>query len=153
MVTNNMSKKKNISQKIKNGTIVQTRDEYFKGQSNYRKPNYSKKGNYRKAVVVDSNSNDELALVKIISSGRINKFGKHKTRPHILTKDDDLKPIKESKKFIINRRKRTGEPREKISQKEANEIKRLSIKDKKHGKVNIKRLKELKKRHNNKKEP
>ena len=46
---------------------MQTRDEYFAGQKQYRKPGYANKGNYRKSVVVDSNRNDELAVVKLYS--------------------------------------------------------------------------------------
>ena len=34
------------------GRTVQTRDEYFERQGDYRKPGYEKKGNYRKAGVV-----------------------------------------------------------------------------------------------------
>lgn len=65
-----MSRKiyKNISKNVPNGTTVQTRDEFFFGQKNYRKPGYQDRGFYRKAVVVDSNRDDDLALVKLGTS-------------------------------------------------------------------------------------
>ena len=62
-------KRKNISQKVPNGTIVRTRDEYFENAGNYRKPGYGHKGYYRGAIVLDSNRNNELALGKASSSG------------------------------------------------------------------------------------
>lgn len=139
-----MSKNKNKSKKVPNGTIVQTRDEYFKGEENYRKPGYQSKGNYRKAVVVDSNKNDELALVKLTTSkkAKTTKRGR-RYKPYILTEDDNLNRIKESKKFIIKRRK-DGSIKQTIGLKEANEIKKESVLDKKQGKRNKKRLRDLK---------
>ena len=64
-----MSKKRNVSKTISNGTILHTRDEYFYLSSGYRKPGYANKGNYRKVVVVDSNKNDDLAVVKLSTKG------------------------------------------------------------------------------------
>ena len=58
-------KSKNVSKTVRNGTILRTRDEYFKGDKNYRKPGYEKAGHYRAAAVVDTNRDDELALVKL----------------------------------------------------------------------------------------
>ena len=140
-----MSKKskphKNVSKKESNGTIVQTRDNYFKGQKKYIKEGYTNKGNYRKAVVVDSNRKDELALVKITSSGE--EIDGVKTRPFILTKDDLNRPIKESKKFIINKNK-NGSPKNTIDSKTANSIKKRAVNNIKTGKSNRDRLKELK---------
>lgn len=134
---------KNKSKKVPNGTIVQTRDDYFSGQGKYQKPNYQNKGNYRKAVVVDSNDRDELALVKITSSGRAQSTKKGtKFRPHVLTKDNTDSAIKENSKFIIPRRR--GKIKNKITSGEANEIKKASVNDKKHGNVNKKRLRDLK---------
>lgn len=141
-----MSKNKNKSKKVPNGTIVRTRDEFFKGDENYRKPNYRGKGNYRKTVVVDSNKKNELAVVKITSSEKSLQTKKgNKYRPFILTKDDKNKGIKEGKKFLIKRRK-DGSIKESIDPKEANEIKNKSINDKKQGRTNRKKLKKLKNR-------
>ena len=62
-------KSKNVSKTVKQGLIVHTRDEYFKGAKDYRKPGYEKyAGNYRQAAVVDSNRKDQLALVKLTTS-------------------------------------------------------------------------------------
>ena len=94
--------KKNVSKRIPNGRTVQTRDEYFDGDAAYRKPGYEKKGNYRKAVVVDSNKKGDLALVKLTTSKKglpIPGEKKSKYRPYVETKDDEGKPIRIGKKF------------------------------------------------------
>ena len=93
-------KNKNVSQSIKNGTIVQTRDEFFQGQKKYRKPGYGNKGNYRKAVVIDSNKNDDLALVKLSTKGNPLPDSVSKFKPFVETKDERNKPIRLSFKFI-----------------------------------------------------
>ena len=54
-----MSKHKNISKTIKNGTVLQTRDEYIFGSKGYIKPGYQNKGNYRKVAFVDSNRKND----------------------------------------------------------------------------------------------
>lgn len=100
-----MARKKNQSEI---GRTVQTRDEYFEGQGDYRKPGYEKKGNYRKAVVVAQHGKD-LALVKTTKGSprgiplRDEKVSKFK--PYVETKDDDGKPIQYGRKFIPNSRK------------------------------------------------
>ena len=87
-----MGKKKNRSKTVKNGTILQTRDEYLHGQKNYRK-----------VTVVDSNRNDELAVVKLYSkSGAELPSGKSNYKPFVETLDDDNRRIKIGKKFIPN---------------------------------------------------
>ena len=91
---------KNISKKVRNGLILQTRDEYFEGKGDYRKPGYENKGNYRKAVVVDSNRNDELAVVKLTTKKGYKLNNKSRYRPYIEVKDDTHKAIKVGKKFV-----------------------------------------------------
>lgn len=98
-------KRKNVSQTIPNGRILQTRDEFFYGEQDYRKPEKEEAGNYRGSVVVDSNRNDELAVVKLITSKNATvlsnyKAGQSKYRPFIETKDDNGDPIKIGGKFI-----------------------------------------------------
>ena len=112
-------KRKNISQKIPNGTILQTRDEYFEGAGGYRKPGYESKGNYRKAVVVDSNKFDELAVVKLTTQKGYKIDNKSNFRPFIETKDNNLKPIRESGKFIKSNKM--------LSNKQVNKIKNISL--------------------------
>lgn len=133
--------KRNISQSIPNGTIIHTRDEYFKGQGSYRKPGYESKGNYRKTVVVDSNRRDELAVVKLsASSGRsLPNYGsgKSKYKPIVLTLDSTDSPIKLGHKFV-----KKGTSAE-MSIKDVNKIKKDLIAGK-HGKSNRKRLRDIK---------
>ena len=84
-------------------TILQTRDEFLHGQGSYRKPGYLKKGNYRKVVVVDSNRNDDLAVVKLYSeSGKDLPSKKSKFKPFVETLDNESERIRTSKKFIPN---------------------------------------------------
>ena len=84
--------------------VVQTRDEYFEGQSAYRKPGYANKGNYRKSVVIDKNNNDDLAVVKLTTKGRFPlpeyKTGKSRYNPQIQTLDDEGKSIQLGPKFV-----------------------------------------------------
>lgn len=116
-------KSKNISSKVSNGVIVQTRDEYFAGKKNYKKNGYENKGNYRKSVVVDSNRKDELALIKLISTshkGHKTNNNKSKFRPFIETLDDEYKPIKLSSKFIKTKKR--------LSKNDVDNIKIISLK-------------------------
>ena len=101
--------KRNVSKTIPNGTIVHTRDEYFFGSKDYRKPGYDKKGNYRMAVVVDSTRDDQVAVVKLLSDKekenpgiRIIGFNKDKSyyKPFIEVFDDDGRSIRIGSKFI-----------------------------------------------------
>ena len=87
------------------GRTVQTRDEYFEGQSTYRKPGYEGKGNYRKAVVVAQYGKD-LAVVKTtkgsprgipLQDEKVSKY-----RPYVHTRDNEKKPIRYNRKFIPN---------------------------------------------------
>ena len=68
---------------------MQTRDEYFYGQSEYRKLGYQDKGNYRKSVVVDKNKDNKLAVVKLTTKGRFRlpdyENGKSRYNPQIET--------------------------------------------------------------------
>ena len=132
--------KKNISKKGPNGTVVRTRDEYFEGSSNYRKPGYENKGLYRAAVVVDSNSDDELALVKLLGGkGTIllhYEKGKSGYKAFVETLDDGGDPIKLGKKFARTAKKHS------VSGGDVTRIKKDLVSH--HG--NRKKLHKLKKR-------
>ena len=99
---NNFEKIRTIkAKKIKIGTILQTRDEFFKDNKNYRKPGYEDKGNYRKAGVIGKNANDELALVKFVTNGYLVVDNSNlRYRPYIETLDEESKPIRVGSKFI-----------------------------------------------------
>lgn len=139
-------KRKNVSQKVKNGTAILTRDEFFEDNNNYRKDKYKDKPNiyYREATVVDSNRNNELAIIKQQSNGKFsvkkknNKISKYNT--YIKTKDDEGKPIKIGSKF------KRANPEYDVSKRKANKMKKLSIKSKNKqiAKDNRNALKELK---------
>ncbi len=101
-----MANKKGKSQV---GRTVQTRDEYFEGQGDYRKPGYENKGNYRKAVVIAQHGK-KRAVVKLtkgspkgesLTDEKVSKY-----RPYVQTKDDEGKPITYGKKFVPNKRKK-----------------------------------------------
>lgn len=91
------------------GRTVQTRDENFEGQSDYRKPGYENKGNYRKAVVIAQHGK-KRAVVKLtkgspkgesLTDEKVSKY-----RPYVQTKDDEGNPITYGKKFRPNNRKK-----------------------------------------------
>lgn len=138
-------KRKNVSQTIPNGRTLQTRDERFEGHKNYRKPGYEKKGDYRKVVVVDSNRDDELAVVKLTTSkkGKTLKTyqkGKSSYRPYVETKDDEGKPIKAGKKFKMNK------PSKDVPPAEISKIKKETFKTARQAPKNRKRVQKMKKR-------
>ena len=134
-------KNRNISKRIPNGLILQTRDEFFEGQGNYKKPGYQNtKTFYRKAIVVDSNKKDELAVIKGTTKPGDNIQGtKTNVRYYVEILDDENNPIKLGKKFISSK--------EKISEKCANSIKHNAINNianKSLRKRNRKKLRQLK---------
>ena len=92
-------KRKNVSQTIPNGTILQTRDEYLHNEGKYKKPGYENKGNYRKVAIVDSNRENQFAVVKLYSeSGKELPSGKSRYKPFVETLDNEGNRIKEGKK-------------------------------------------------------
>lgn len=93
-------KNKNVSQSIKNGSILNTRDEYLQRSNKYSKPGYENKGNYRKVAVIDSNRNDHLAIVKLRSNGTALPDSKSCYKPFVETLDDTNRPIRVGGKFI-----------------------------------------------------
>ncbi len=136
-----IQKRKNVSRSIPNGRTLQTRDEYFEGDKNYRKPGYENKGLYRSAVVVDSNRDDELALVVLTTTGEdVPGRKKSKYRPFVETLDDDGNPIKIGKKFKANK------PKKDLSQEAILTIKKLTFKKAGNAKENRNKVRAIKKR-------
>lgn len=83
---------------------MQSRDEYFDGDSNYKKEGFEQKGNYRKCAVIDMNNKGNLAIVKLSTKGYYTlpnyKDGKSRYTPNIRTLDDEQSPIVLGSKFI-----------------------------------------------------
>ena len=136
-----MSKRKNISEKTPNGRIIRTRDKDLQGGNDYEKE--GSKGLYRGAVVVDSNSDDELAIVKLTTSSKgiplpEYKNGKSKYRKYILTPAEN--------KGTSKPRFEADKPKNDMPKKLVNKIKKDCIEDKITGNENRKRLHKLKKR-------
>ena len=133
--------RKNVSKEIPNGRTLQTRDEYFEGDGDYRKPGYENKGLYRGAVVVDSNRNNDLAVIVLTKSekgedvpGRKNS----KYRPFIETKDDKGQPIRIGEKFKENK------PSKDLSPEAVKTIKKLTFKDAGNAQENRDKVREMK---------
>ena len=129
---------KNISKTIPNGTFVLTNDKFFYGTDGNSEKS-------RMATVIDSNKKNELAIVKYTTSkkhGRkfANSQGFKRHADTVYIKDDTGKPIKlDDVKFKSN-------PKRNITSKQANEIKRRSVKESRYKKKNRKLLKVLKER-------
>jgi hypothetical protein len=112
-------KNKNKSKTIKNGTTLQTRDEFlYSGKDYAGKPGYESRGLYRRVVVVDSEKTDNLAVVKLLGADKAGKPKKNKVtplphyqkggsvfRPFIETHDNTNNPIRIGEKFTRNRTK------------------------------------------------
>ena len=132
-------KRKNVSQTIRNGTLIITNDKYLYGTD-------GKSDKTRMSVVLDSNRQNELGLSKWTKStknGRKIKNSKGFLRHgnEIFTRDNDGKPIiVDGQKFI------KGSKNRKISEGKANEIKRRNLKESKYNKRNRSNLRNLKKR-------
>lgn len=145
---NNKKKKqknKNISRRVGIGTTLQTRDESLLSGKNYKKPGYENKGKYRRVVVVDSNREDDLAVVKLTTSNKATKVGayqegKAKYKPVLETRTNKNKPIRVGKDFKKNRKSRN------VAKHEVNQIKKdLFVKS--HTKEkNTARIRQLKNR-------
>jgi hypothetical protein len=99
------SRDRNVSKKIPRGQVVKTRDDYFYGSKGYVKIGKDGKpaeGNYRPAVVADTNDLDEMGLIKRTRSKDGKPVGNDsKYKPFIETLDDEGKPIKAGKKFVL----------------------------------------------------
>ena len=100
----------NKKDKSEIGRTVQTRDEYFENQGEYRKAGYESKGNYRKAVVIAQHGS-KRALVKLTKGSpkgkplideKVSKY-----RPYVQTKDDTGEDITYGKKFRPNHRNKS----------------------------------------------
>lgn len=116
-----MGKNKNVSSTIKNGSIIQTRDEYFFGGLDTKTGHPNKKDLYRQAVIVETNKDDRLGVVKLTTKGQHKlqnfKNGKSGYKPILHVFDDDGKSIKVSQKFVLNKK-------DKVSKKEVVQIKK-----------------------------
>lgn len=135
--------RKNVSQKIPNGTLIITNDKYFEetdGESDKT----------RMSTVVDSNRCDELALTKYTKSKQHGKkfkndkgFIGHGDR--IYSKDNEGNPIKiDGKKFV------KGNPKRTISKKQVDLIKKRNLTESKYKNKSKIALRNLKGRQKNK---
>lgn len=132
-------KNRNVSKEIPNGTMLHTRDEYLSSSNGFNKNGKTK--NYRKAVVVDSNRKNDLAIIKLTTSVKGKPVPGEKVsryKPFIETKDNRGEPIRISPQFVKGRKSKHLAP------KVANKMKKKAIKNRKHGKENRKVLRELK---------
>lgn len=131
-----MSKNKNISRTIKNGTLVQVRDSYLEHGKNTKGRNQD----YRVATVIDSNRNDEIGIVKRQHATNAIEINGEFYNPNIKTKNKDNKPLKIDHQHVRIIRTRS------YTERDANEIKRKALKEQSKNvrKPNKKRLRELK---------
>ena len=129
-------RKRNVSKKVPNGTVLHTRDEYIFGSQNYKKPGYQNKGNYRKVAVVDSNRYDDLAVVKLTTKGKTLPGEKSTYKPFVETLDDNGKSIRIGSKFISRGAK--------LSKQAITIIKKDSFRDSKTRKSNRRKVRDMK---------
>ncbi|MFA5659793.1 MAG: hypothetical protein WC968_00050 [Bacilli bacterium] len=135
-------KNKNVSKKIKNGTTLQTRDEYLGNSKYIKKEHPSKNDLYRKVVVVDSNKNDELAIVKLTTKGGHGlpnyKKGKSTYKAFVETESNGKKIIVDNNRFVKNK------TNDHLSKEDVVEIKKNVFKNSKSSKLNRKKIRVLK---------
>ena len=134
-----MSRNKNISKKYPIGTRVQTRDNYLDKTNYFDKKHSNPKDLYRGTYVVDSNSNDELALVKLTTNQ--GKSSKGNTSEYIKLFDCNGNPIK-----IDNVRFKLSIKRN-LNKKDSSKLKKKVFKDSHNASLNRRMVhKYLKKR-------
>ena len=114
---------KNKSNKIKEGTVLRTRDEFILGGIDTKTNHPNKRDLYRAAVVTETNKNDELGIVKLTTKDGRKLSGKTNYKPFIHIFDDEGRYIKSGKKFVVQKK-------QKLSRHDVNEIKKSLYKDK-----------------------
>ncbi len=134
--------RRNVSKKIKNGTTLQTRDEYL-GYSNYKNAGHlNPRDLYRKVVVVDSNKRDELAVVKLTTKGSNTlpnyKKGKSTYKPIVETHSNGKKIKIDKLKFVANKSK------DDVSINDVNVMKKKIFKNSKLAETNRNKVRSLK---------
>ena len=141
--------RKNVSQHVLPGRTVQTRDEFFYGAKNYRKPGYENKGYYRKGLVVDTNRRDELVVVKLHKPNQALPIPGSKStyKPYVEIKDDEGKPIKIGVKFKLNK----DNPSTTIPKNGVSEVKKVVFKSSRNANKNRKEVRKVKGRNGVKK--
>ena len=102
-----MSKRKNISRTIKNGTILRTRDEFIMGGKDTKTAHPSKNDLFRAVVVIETNIQDELGIVKLTTKGKHHipdhNKGVSTYKPILEIFDSEGRKIRISSKFVISR--------------------------------------------------
>ena len=123
-----MSRNKNVSSKYRNGTRVQTRDEYLENTKYFSDGHPNHKDLYRGTYIIDSNKNDELVLVPLTTHR--GRSPKGTTSEYIRVFDNKGNPIKiDGIRFVaLNRRS--------ISKQEVNKRKKEIFKESKRGNFN-----------------
>lgn len=126
---------KNVSQKVKNGTFVTISDHELEHGKNTKSHNDT-----RIAVVIDTNRQDHLAILKRQHCKNGIWNGSDCFNPNIKTKNNQNNPLKIDQKHIRIVKGKVYSPNQ------ANELKRKALKEqpKNVRKPNRRRLKELK---------
>ena len=113
---------KNKSNKIKEGAVLRTRDEFLLGGKDTKTNHPNKRDLYRAAVVTETNKNDELGIVKLTTKDGRKLSGKTNYRPFIHIFDDEGRYIKSGAKFVVQKN-------QKFSKHHVAEIKKSLYKD------------------------
>lgn len=136
---------KNVSQTIRNGTVIKTRDEFLEDNNGYIKPSHrNDKVLYREFITLETNKKGEIVGVKIQSGGKESVFNLsnqlEKFNLILKSKDNKGNPIRLGENFKRVKNKYW------ISEKDANRIKKDAINhpNRKIRKQNREKLRELK---------
>lgn len=133
---------------VKCGNTLQTRDEFFSGQSGKNiKPKHPNKNDlYRTGVIIRVNEQDEYAVVPLTTKKKIPLQDYYDKKTHakdmIEIFDCDGKPIKQGKKFIVNK-----ESKKFLSERDLQTIERYCLEESKRKQHNQKQLRRFENRH------
>ncbi len=136
-----MSKNKNVSKKIKNGTRIQTRDEFIKSDNKNDNPYKINHPNindlYRGGHVVDSNLLNNIVISVETTKNKTKPKGNHSEIVNIKFRNEDLLEI-DGKKVV------RGKEKKDLSKKEVNSLKKILYRKSKYAITNRNKSRHIK---------
>ena len=123
-----MSKTKNKSRTIQEGTIVRTRDSNFLNGRDTKESHPNNKDFYRGAIVVETTIDDKLGVVKTTSKGTIKIDETTSIKPFLEIFDREGRYIRINARFVLDKGNKL------FSKEKVNMIKRSLYKSRKTSK-------------------
>lgn len=98
-----MSKKKNKSSIVQEGSVIRTRDSNILNGVDTKDDHPNKKDYYRGAIIIETTIDDRLGIVKITSKGTITIDKNTKIKPFLEIFDNEGRYIRINQKFVMDK--------------------------------------------------